>query len=384
MAKHHTLNLTEAEIQALVELRDKGEPAYLRERATAMLKIHEGFSPHEVARRGLLKKRDPDTVYAWLSRYSEHGLRGLSHNPGRGRKSAFFPKSVEVAKSELLQTIGQDPGLVNPHQTRWTLHTLGQVVPWLRAVSVPGIHQILSRVGISYKRARDYVQSPDVDYAEKLSRIQHALETARQTPETCVVVYQDEFGFKLQPTIAKDWTETGTKYPLAYRSHRSQETCYGIGALNPHTGDVIYQQVENCTVVALHTFYTQICQRYPKAERIYLVQDNRAIHFHANLSAALVPQTTMFAKPTPPNWTGRQSKKIGKLAKLPIEILQLPTYAAWTNPIEKLWRWVRQSVIHLHRLSNDWQALQDKVLAFMQQFKGGSQQLLHYVGLLPK
>lgn len=29
MAKHHKLELTEAEIQALVRLRDKGEPAYL-------------------------------------------------------------------------------------------------------------------------------------------------------------------------------------------------------------------------------------------------------------------------------------------------------------------------------------------------------------------
>ena len=34
-------------------------------------------------------------------------------------------------------------------------------------------------------------------------------------------------------------------------------------------------------------------------------------------------------------------------------------------------------------LSNDWQALQEKVLAFMEQFKGGSQPLLRYVGLLP-
>ena len=383
MATHHTLELSESEIRVLVELRDKGQPAYLRERATAMLKIHQGVSPHEVARRGLLKKRDPDTVYAWLRRYRQHGLRGLYHKPGRGRKPAFFPNPPEVAKSELLHAIGQDPGLINRHQTRWTLHTLGQVVPWLRDVSVPGIHQILSRVGISYKRARNYVQSPDVDYAEKLSCVQHALDTARDMPETCVVLYQDEFGFKRQPTLAKDWAETGTKDPLARQSHRSQETCYGIGALNPHTGEVIYQQVENCTVVALHTFYTQICQRYPKAERIYLVQDNRAIHFHPNLTAALLPQTTAFAKPTPPNWTGKPSKKIGELAKLPIEILQLPTYAAWTNPIEKLWRWVRQSVIHLHRLSNDWQALQDKVLAFMQQFTGGSQHLLHYVGLLP-
>ena len=42
-----------------------------------------------------------------------------------------------------------------------------------------------------------------------------------------------------------------------------------------------------------------------------------------------------------------------------------------------------QSVIHLHRLSDDWTALQEKVIDFMEQFKDGSQELLHYVGLLP-
>ena len=383
MAKHHRLELSESEIQSLVELRDKGEPAYLRERATAILKIHAGYSPHEVARRGLLKPRDPDTVYVWLRRYREHGIRGLFNRPGRGRKPAFSPKSPEEAESEVLAAIGRSPEQVNPHQTRWTLRTLGQVVPWLRDVCVSGVHQILSRLGISYKRARDYVRSPDANYAEKLSRVAHVLAEARQHPETHVVVYQDEFSFYLQPTLAKDWAKTGTKTPLARQSYLSQEMCYGIGALNPHTGDVVYQQVKRCTVVALHTFYTQICDRYPNAERIYLIQDNRAIHFHANLIAALLPQGADFDKPTPPNWTGEPSKQIGKLAKLPIEIVQLPTYASWTNPIEKLWRWARQAVIHLHRLSNDWQALQEKVLAFMQQFKGGSDALLHYVGLLP-
>ena len=139
----------------------------------------------------------------------------------------------------------------------------------------------------------------------------------------------------------------------------------------------------SCTVEALHAFYTEVCRSYPKAERIYLIQDNRAIHFHANLMAALLPQTVSFVKPLPPKWTGKPSKKIGTLAKLPIEIVQLPTYAGWTNPIEKLWRWVRQSVLHLHRLCDDWGALQKKVLDFMGQFKNGSQALLRYVGLLP-
>jgi transposase len=98
---------------------------------------------------------------------------------------------------------------------------------------------------------------------------------------------------------------------------------------------------------------------------------------------ALLPQTTPFAKPVPGNWSDKPSKKIGELEKLPIEILQLPTYASWMNPIEKLWRWARQAVIHLHRLSNDSTALQEKVIDFMERFKGGSEDLLHYVGLLP-
>ena len=47
MAKHHRLELSASE-NSLVELRDKGEPAYLRERATAILKIHAGFSPQKL------------------------------------------------------------------------------------------------------------------------------------------------------------------------------------------------------------------------------------------------------------------------------------------------------------------------------------------------
>ena len=383
MAKHHTLELTENERQQLVELRDKGKPAYLRERAAALLKIEEGISPHKVAQKGLLKKRAPDTVYSWLHRYKEDGIQGLLYKPGRGRKPAYSPKSPEEAEPEVYHFIAQGPEQTNVHQTRWTLRTLGNIVPWLRDVSEPGIHQILTRLRISYKRGRAYIRSPDTDYAKKIDRIQQVLEETHQHPQTCVALYQDEFSFYRNPTLAKDWRRTGTKTPLAHQSYKYNEAFYGIGAMNPHTGDVVYQQVPRCTVEALHSFYTEICQRYENKQRIYLIQDNWTPHFQANLLAALLPQTVSFVKPIPPNWTGKLSKKIGNLTKLPIEIIQLPTYAPWTNPIEKLWRWVRQSVLHLHRHCDDWLTLKDKVKTFMSQFIGGSQTLLHYVGLLP-
>ena len=123
MAKHHKLELSESEIQALVELRDTGEPAYLRERATALLKIHQGFSPHQVARSGLLKKRDPDTVYTWPASVSPTGVfRGLSNKPGRGRKPAFSPKSLRRSRVRTFSGNRSGSGSSSTDiQTRWTL-----------------------------------------------------------------------------------------------------------------------------------------------------------------------------------------------------------------------------------------------------------------------
>ena len=83
--------LTRTERQTLEELRDHGPKPYLRERAAALLKVDDGMAPARVAREGLLRPRKPDTVYAWLDRFSMHGLAGLYSQYGRGRKPAFFP-----------------------------------------------------------------------------------------------------------------------------------------------------------------------------------------------------------------------------------------------------------------------------------------------------
>jgi transposase len=85
------LALAPAERTALVRLRDTAPKAYLRERAAALLKIADGQPAAQVARDGLLRGRDPDTLYAWLNRYRDEGVAGLTIRPGRGRKPAFSP-----------------------------------------------------------------------------------------------------------------------------------------------------------------------------------------------------------------------------------------------------------------------------------------------------
>ncbi|MEJ5315357.1 MAG: helix-turn-helix domain-containing protein [Anaerolinea sp.] len=91
MAKRLRLTLTAEQRRELEHIRDHHKKAYMRERAAALLKIADGQSARQVARQGLLKERDPDSVYAWFHAYEKEGVKGLEIKPGRGRKPAFSP-----------------------------------------------------------------------------------------------------------------------------------------------------------------------------------------------------------------------------------------------------------------------------------------------------
>lgn len=64
-------------------------------------------------------------------------------------------------------------------------------------------------------------------------------------------------------------------------------------------------------------------------------------------------------------------------------LVYLPTYAPWLNPIEKLWRKAYQEVLHLHRYSDCWEELIQRMHDFLSRYTSGSNELLRYVGLLP-
>ena len=77
MARRRSLTLTKTQRAELVAYRDHDARPYVRERCAALLKIAAGHSPHFVACQGLLKARDPDTVYQWLTFYERAGLAGI-------------------------------------------------------------------------------------------------------------------------------------------------------------------------------------------------------------------------------------------------------------------------------------------------------------------
>lgn len=91
MAGRLKVELSQEQWQELEKARDHHAKAYVREAAAAILKVAGGSSARQVATKGLLKERDPETVSGWIRRYQQNGIAGLVVGEGRGRKPVFFP-----------------------------------------------------------------------------------------------------------------------------------------------------------------------------------------------------------------------------------------------------------------------------------------------------
>jgi hypothetical protein len=90
MPRRRELELTDEQKQELSSYRDHDPRPYVRERCCALLKIAEGQSPHAVAQTGLLKPRDPDTVYKWLSNYEREGIAGVLRHQQGGNQRGYL------------------------------------------------------------------------------------------------------------------------------------------------------------------------------------------------------------------------------------------------------------------------------------------------------
>lgn len=258
------------------------------------------------------------------------------------------------------QIIGQSPHNFGLNRSRWWLAGVRQCLPWLAERSLACVWHTLRRFGLYYKRGRDYVHSPDPEYQAKLTRILVRQQWVRRSsllnPQRYVLLYEDEFTYYRQPSVSSSYAAVGSDLPHAVLSHRHNSTRRIAASLDVCTGRLFAWQRDRFDRHTLKRYFQAVAQAYPQAKRIWIALDNWPVHFHPEVLTAL--------------------------AATPIRFLPLPTYAPWTNPVEKVWRKLNQDLLHLHPFSDDWDALKDAIQAFLDRFAHGSDHLLHEVGLL--
>jgi transposase len=358
-----TLALTNKIRKSLTWHRNHDPRRYVQERAAAILKVADGRTPHWVAKNGLLRPRDPDTVYGWLAIFKAEGVKGLEVHQHGGYRG----HTLRTRREELQERLRRPPdsgctarSKQNPNLTpcRWNLIVVRQTFEWLADYTLSGVWRVLHSLEIEWKHGYVRLWSPDPAYARKVRRIKKVLKQAASDPKHVVALFLDEMSYHRWPSASPDWLARADGFPRAeHGGHDNNQQWRVIGALNACTGQVSYLQGYIIGRKQVGAFYRQLADQYAHFEKVYVIEDNWNIHTHPDVQATL--------------------------QQLPVlEVVGLPTYASWLNPIEKLWRWTRQTVLHRHRLSDSWEELKQRVAFFFDQFKDGSRELLRYVGLL--
>jgi transposase len=134
-----------------------------------------------------------------------------------------------------------------------------------------------------------------------------------------VFYYVDEFNVSWLPTLRALWSPKGQQVMIP--TPRTQRVRYGIGAVNYHTG-------ENVVIVRRHKQRREIAEllqilvdKHPYAT-VYVAWDNASTHQDDEIEAVV------------------------RGAAGHLVLLYLPTYSAWLNPTEMLWRDFRRNVTH--------------------------------------
>ena len=292
----------------------------------------------------------------------------------------------EAARAVLLHLVRRDPHQLDIERSRWTLHHVRELLPEWSVHTDGGMHRLLDRLDIHYKRGRSYIHSPDPLYEEKQARRERIQAFVRAHYPHEVLLLLDECGIKRQPSVGYNYEAAGSDAPHAQWQPRFDTLTRIMATLDALTGQVVYTLIGTVTTSALVRFYRKVRAAYPQATRLWIVQDNWPVHLHPDVLCALEPQECLYPVEFSPSWKKKQqpSPSVQRRTKqdpLPIQIVQLPTYASWCNPIEKLWRWLKQELIHLHRSAHDLDQLRGHIRTFLDAFATGSQELLHYVGL---
>jgi transposase len=284
---------------------------------------------------------------------------------------AIDPIVNEAVKAVVVDRLRRGPGPAarhalaappaGPPPSRWSLRALRATFPWWEGLTLSGVWRALRRLGLGLRAAAVQRYSPDPDYLAKEARLRACLRAAAATPDAVAALFLDETGYARWPDPGADWGLVApAPRPVAGRAGSKQRLWRVLGALNALTGQVDYLDAYVVGREKVSAFYRQLDRRYAALRRLYVIQDNWSIHRHPDVLATL--------------------------ETLPrLEPVWLPTYAPWLNPVEKLWRWLKEQVLKQHRLAGDWPALRQRVRAFLDQFTtGGSaagHALLQYVGL---
>jgi transposase len=251
------------------------------------------------------------TVYTWFNRFDARGPEGLYDLPRSGRP----PKVDQEVKEQVQEAVSEPPTERGYNFTVWTTPLLRQYIEEQLGVQLceDTIRCLLHALGFRWRRPRWAVEREDPQAHEIMVGIARTMWRAE--PDTVFLV-QDETRFRTLPPLRRMWMRKGQQAHIA--TPYQNERFYSYGALELDSGSWVDGLFENANSEATIRYLEHLLAAYPDAP-IVVIWDQAKYHTSQKVQG----------------WIEQHER---------LKALLLPKYAPELNPVEHIWRVVKQRV----------------------------------------
>jgi len=312
-------------------------------RAQMVLLSARGLSALEIAQ---IQQISDVTVYKWLDRFDKEGPHGLYDRERSGR-----PAKVDAqTEAALEEAVSQSPTEHDYNFTYWTVPLLAQHLHQTleKQVCPETVRLTRHRLGYRWRRPRWAIQRADPQAAQRMQAISQAVFAA--SAETVILV-EDETIFKTLPPLRQMWMRKGQQHQVP--TPKQNEACHLYGVLDLDTGQLFHAFHPDGNSETTIAYLEQLLAHYPQ-QPILLIWDQARYHTSHRVR----------------HWLAQQPR---------LTIRLLPKYAAELNPIEAIWRQLKDRVAA--NLTRSLDQIQHACERFFQQHR--PIELLRLAGLLP-
>lgn len=293
-------NLSDDEKAQLRAKHKKERDGRVRDRIKAVLLHDKGWSIPAIAEALLLSD---DAIREHIADYRKS--QKLKPENGGSSEKLPFEQSKRLEKHLQCHTYLYVKDIIAYVQSTWSV-----------TYSVPGMNNWLQRHGFSYKKpalvpgkANEQQQRERMEQYERLKQGLLADET---------ICFMDGVHPTHNVQPAYGWIQKGVRKEILSNSGRARINLSGVIDVIDHK--VIVQEDEMLNAEATISFFEKIEKAYPEKNGIHLFCDNA--RYYRNKAVAEYLETSK------------------------IRLHFLPPYSPNLNPIERLWKWMKERVIY--------------------------------------
>ncbi len=290
-------------------------------------------------------------VSRYVFQFLCYGVHGVGFRKPSGRK----PKLTAEQKHQLGQLLDEGPEACGFAGGCWRSPMIQQLIGDRFGVyyNVFYIAQLLRNLGFSFQKAK--FVSDHLNEVERQRWRTHVwpqlLRLARE--QNALLLFGDEASFPQWGTLSYTWARRGQQPQVRTSGKRKGYKVFGL--IDYFTGRFFHQATsERLTSLTYQQFLTHVLEQ--TTQPIILIQDGARYHTSAAMK----------------EFFARHADRL--------TVAQLPSYSPDLNPIEKLWKKVKQAETHLVYFAT-YEALTAKVDSALVKFTNRHEEVLALFGI---